>query len=399
MTSISAALGRVRPSPTIAATQRAREMAAEGRDVISLAAGEPDFDTPEHIREAAARAVAEGRTRYTAPDGIAELKRAVAAKFLRDNDLRYAPEQISVGTGGKQVIWNALMATLDPGDEVVIPAPFWVSYPDMVRLAGGTPVIVPTQAADGYRMGPDALAAAITPRTRWLILNSPSNPTGAAYDEAALRALCDVLMAHRHVHVLSDDIYEHILFGARFATPAQVEPGLADRTLTVNGVSKAYAMTGWRIGYAGGPAPLIAAMRTVQSQTTSCPCSVAQWAAVAALEGPQEGLAERAEAFRRRRDLVVAGLDACPGLACPVPDGAFYAYPSIEGGIGATSRGGARIEDDAAFAAALLEEEGVAVVHGAAFGGPPAFRVSYAASDAVLEEALARIRRFCEGLG
>ena len=398
MLKLSAAMGRVRPSPTIAATQRAREMAAEGRDVVSLAAGEPDFDTPAVVREAAARAIAEGRTRYTAPDGIPELKRAVAAKFARDNALSYGPDQISVGTGGKQVIWNALMATLDRGAEVVIPAPYWTSYPDMVRMAGGAPVIVPTRAEDGYRMAPEALARAITPRTRWLVLNSPSNPTGAAYGEADLRALAAVLAARPHVWVLSDDIYEHILHAGRFATIAQVEPALAERTLTVNGVSKAYAMTGWRIGYAGGPAALIAAMRTVQSQTTSCPCSIAQWAAVAALEGPQDGLAERAEAFRRRRDLVVAGLAACQGVRCPVPDGAFYAYPSIEGAIGATSRGGARIADDEAFARALLEEEGVGVVHGAAFGASPAFRVSYAASEEALREALARIRRFCEGL-
>ena len=398
MLRLSAAMGRVQPSPTIAATQRAREMAAEGRDVVSLAAGEPDFDTPEPVREAAARAIAEGRTRYTAPDGIPELKRAVAAKFARDNGLSYGPDGISVGTGGKQVIWNALMATLDPGAEVVIPAPYWTSYPDMVRMAGGAPVIVPTRAEDGYRMAPEALEAAITPRTRWLVLNSPSNPTGAAYGEAELRALAAVLAEHPQVWALSDDIYEHILYRGRFATLAQVAPSLADRTLTVNGVSKAYAMTGWRIGYAGGPAPLIAAMRTVQSQTTSCPCSIAQWAAVAALEGPQDGLAQRAEAFRRRRDLVVAGFGACPGVRCPVPDGAFYAYPSIEGCIGATSRGGARIGDDAAFARALLEEEGVGVVHGAAFGASPAFRVSYAASDEALREALTRIRRFCEGL-
>ena len=399
MVPISAALGRVKPSPTIAITQAARDMAAAGRDVISLSAGEPDFDTPEHVREAAADAIARGRTRYTAPDGIPELKRAAAAKFARDNDLSHAPAEISVGTGGKQVIWNALVATLDPGAEVVIPAPYWVSYPDMVRLAGGEPVIVPTRAEEGYLMTPEALGAAITPRTRWLVLNSPSNPTGAVYDEAGLRALTDVLMEHPQVHVMSDDIYEPIRYGVPFHTAAQVEPRLRDRALTVNGVSKAYAMTGWRIGYAAGPEPLVAAMRKVQSQTTSCPCSVSQWAAVAALEGPQEVVAERTEAFRRRRDAVVAALDACPGLRCPLPDGAFYAYPSIEGCIGATSRGGARIADDEAFVAALLKEEGVAVVHGAAFGASPAFRVSYAASDAALEEATTRIRRFCEGLG
>ena len=398
MVPISAALDRVRPSPTIAMTQRARDMAAAGRDVISLAAGEPDFDTPEHVRAAAARAIAEGRTRYTAPDGIPELKRAVAAKFARDNGLAYAPEEITVGTGGKQVIWNALMATLDPGSEVVIPAPYWVSYPDMARLAGGAPVIVPTRAEDGYRMAPEALEAAITPRTRWLVLNAPANPTGAAYDEDELRALAEVLLRHRQVHVLSDDIYEHIRYGAPFVTMAQVEPRLRERTLTVNGVSKAYAMTGWRIGYAGGPERLIAAMRKVQSQTTSCPCSIAQWAAVAALDGPQDLLAERAAAFERRRDAVVAALDACPGVRCPTPQGAFYVYPSIDGCVGTASRGGARIEDDGAFALALLEEEGVAVVHGAAFGASPAFRVSTAASDDALAEAMGRIARFCEGL-
>lgn len=398
MVPISAALGRVQTSPTIAMTQRAREMAAAGRDVISLSAGEPDFDPPAHVSEAAARAIAEGRTRYTAPDGIAELKRAVAAKFARDNGLDYGLDEISVAGGGKQVIWNALQATLDPGSAVIVPAPYWASYPDMVRLAGGEPVIVPTRAEEGFLLAPEALEAAITDRTRWLVLNSPSNPTGAIYPEAALRALADVLLRHPQVLVLSDDIYEHIRYGARFVTPAQVEPRLRDRTLTVNGVSKAYAMTGWRIGYAGGPAALIAAMRKVQSQTTSCPCSVSQWAAVAALDGPQDALAERAAAFERRRDLVVAALAACPGLACPVPEGAFYAYPSIEGCIGRTSRGGALISDDEAFALALLEEEGVAVVHGAAFGASPAIRISTAASEAALGEAMARLRRFCEGL-
>lgn len=398
MVPISAALGRVQTSPTIAMTQRAREMALAGRDVISLSAGEPDFDPPAHVSEAAVRAVAEGRTRYTAPDGIPELKRAVAAKFARDNGLDYAFDEISAAGGGKQVIWNALQATLDPGTEVIVPAPYWASYPDMVRLAGGEPVIVPTRAEEGFLLAPEALEAAITERTRWLVLNAPSNPTGAIYPEAALRALTDVLLRHPQVLVLSDDIYEHIRYGARFVTPAQVEPRLKDRTLTVNGVSKAYAMTGWRIGYAGGPAPLVAAMRKVQSQTTSCPCSVSQWAAVAALDGPQDALAERAAAFARRRDLVVEALAACPGLACPVPEGAFYAYPSIEGCIGRTSRGGALISDDEAFALALLEEEGVAVVHGAAFGASPAFRLSTAASEAALGEAMIRLRRFCEGL-
>ena len=399
MLTISAALGRVRPSPTIAATQRAREMARAGRDVISLSAGEPDFDTPEHVRAAAIRAIEGGATRYTAPDGIPELKRAIAAKFARDNGLDYGADEISVAAGGKQVIWSALQATLDPGVEVVIPAPYWASYPDMVRLAGGTPVIVPTRAEEGYRITPEALGAAITPRTRWVILNSPSNPTGAVLSPDALSALTAVILRHPRVWTMADDIYEHIRHGVPFATPAQVEPRLRGRTLTVNGVSKAYAMTGWRIGYGGAPAALVAAMRKVLSQTTSCPSSVAQWAAVAALEGPQEGLAARAAAFERRRDLVVAGLAGCPGVACPVPEGAFYVYPSIKGCIGATSRGGAAIADDEAFATALLEEEGVAVVHGAAFGASPAIRISTAASDEALAEAVGRIRRFCEGLG
>lgn len=394
MTPLSAAIHRVRPSPTIAMTQRAREMAARGRDVISLSAGEPDFDPPPHVAEAAARAISEGRTRYTAPDGIPELKRAVAAKFARDNGLDYAPAEITVGAGGKQVIWNALQATIDPGDEAVIFAPYWASYPDMVRLAGGTPVIVPTDGAPD----PAALEAAIGPRTRWAIVNSPANPTGAVIPPETIRALCDVLMRHPHVSVLSDDIYEHIRYDVPFATPAQVEPGLRRRTLTVNGVSKSHAMTGWRIGFAGGPEALIAAMRTVQSQTTSCPCSVAQWAAVAALDGPQDVLAERAGAFRRRRDLVLDALRSCPGMTCPVPDGAFYVYPSVGGCIGRTSAGGRPIGDDEAFASALLEEEGVAVVQGAAFGASPAVRISTAASDAALAEAMRRLQRFCEGL-
>ena len=398
MIPLSGALGRIRPSPTIAMTQRARDLAAAGRDVISLSAGEPDFDPPEHVAQAAIRAVAEGRTRYTAPDGIPELKRAVVEKFRRDGGLVYAADEVAVATGGKQVIANALQATLDPGSEVVIFAPYWASYPDMVRLAGGTPVIVPTSARRGHRPDPEALDAAIGPRTRWVILNSPSNPTGAVVGPDAMRGLTDVLLRHPHVAVLADDIYEHIRYGVPFATPAAVEPALRERTLTVNGVSKAYAMTGWRIGFAGGPEPLIAAMRTIQSQTTSCPCSVAQWAAVAALDGPQDVLAERAAAFERRRDLVIAGLAECPGMSCPVPEGAFYVYPSVAGCIGRTSPGGVAIADDEAFAAALLEEEGVAVVHGAAFGASPAIRISTAASDAALGEAVRRLRRFCAAL-
>ena len=399
MAFLSATLGRVRPSPTIAISTRARELKAAGRDVIALSAGEPDFDTPPHVREAAIAAIEAGRTRYTAPGGIPELKAAIAGKLRRDNGLDYAPGEIAVATGGKQVIALALAATLDPGDEVIVPAPYWVSYPDMTRLAGGEPVIARTRAEDGYRLTPEALEAAVGPRTKWLILNSPGNPTGAGYAAGHLRALAGVLLRHPQVHVMSDDIYEHLVYdGFAFATLAAVEPRLRDRVLIVNGVSKSHAMTGWRIGYGAGPAPLIAAMTKVQSQTTSCACSVAQWAAVAALEGPQDFVAESRAAFARRRDMVVAALDGCPGIGCPVPEGAFYVYPSIDGCLGRVSTGGARIGDDEAFAAALLEEAGVAVVHGAAFGASPAFRVSYAEADAVLAEAMARIRAFAEGL-
>jgi aspartate aminotransferase len=399
MSILSATLARVKPSPTIAMTTRAAEMKAAGRDVISLSAGEPDFDTPPHIREAAKRAIDAGHTRYTAVDGIAELKAAVAAKFRRENRLDYAPSQVTVGTGGKQVICNALMATLNPGDEVIVPAPYWVSYPDMVMLAGGVPVIVPASMETGYKVTPDQLEAAITPRTKWLIFNSPSNPTGAGYARDELKGLTDVLMRHPHVWILTDDMYEHIAFdGFAFCTPAEVEPGLKDRTLTMNGVSKAYAMTGWRIGYAAGPRELIAGMAKIQSQTTSNPCSISQWAAVAALDGPQDFLADNARIFQRRRDLVVAGLNAAEGVNCPVPEGAFYVYPSVAGCIGRTSRGGTRITDDEAFATALLEETGAAVVFGAAFGLSPHFRVSYAASDDLLREACVRIQDFCAGL-
>ena len=399
MAFLSDTLARVQPSPTIAATQKARELKAAGRDVISLSAGEPDFDTPANVCEAAIDAIRRGETRYTAVDGIPELKAAIAAKFARENGLTYAPEEISVGTGGKQILFNALMATLNPGDEVVIPAPYWVSYPDMVLLAGGTPVFVEGRADAGYKITPEDLESAITDKTNWLIFNSPSNPTGAGYTADEIRALTDVLLRHPQVWVLSDDIYEHLAYdGFRFATPAEVEPRLKDRTLTMNGVSKAYAMTGWRIGYAGGPKPLIDAMRKLQSQSTSNPCSVSQWAAVEALNGPQDVLPEWREAFRRRRDLVVAGLAECPGLRCPVPEGAFYVYPTLDSCIGKTSAGGTPIADDEAFCTALLEEEAVAVVHGAAFGLSPAFRVSYATSEELLTEAVTRIRRFCEGL-
>ncbi|MTH76119.1 pyridoxal phosphate-dependent aminotransferase [Paracoccus aestuariivivens] len=399
MSLLSQTLARVKPSPTIAITGRARELAAEGRDIISLSAGEPDFDTPEHIREAAKAAIDAGHTRYTAVDGIPELKRAICDKFLRENGLEYTPAQVTVGTGGKQILYNALMATLNPGDEVIIPAPYWVSYPDMVLLAGGTPVIVEGAMENGYRITPDQLEAAISSKTKWVIMNSPSNPTGAGYGETHMRGLTDVLMRHPHVWVLSDDIYEHLVFDDFvFVTPAQIEPGLKERTLTMNGVSKSYAMTGWRIGYGAGPVELIKAMGKLQSQSTSNPTSISQYAALAALEGPQDYLETSRAVFERRRNLVVAGLNACPGMTCPVPEGAFYVYPSIKDLIGKTSAGGALIADDEAFATALLNETGVAVVFGAAFGLSPHFRISYATSDEVLTDACDRIRRFCEGL-
>ncbi len=396
---LSATLDRVKPSPTVAVTGLVAELKAAGRDIISLGAGEPDFPTPENIREAAKRAIDDGKTKYTAVDGIAELKEAIAAKFARDNALEYSTAEITVGTGGKQVLYNALMATLNPGDEVIIPAPYWVSYPDMVLLAGGEPVIIEGAVANGFRITPEQLEAAITPKTKWLIFNSPSNPTGAGYHEEQIRALTDVLERHPHVWVLTDDMYEHIAFpGFEFCTPAQIAPILKDRTLTLNGVSKAYAMTGWRIGYAGGPAHLIAAMRKIQSQSTSNPCSVSQWAAVEALNGPQDFILDNVGIFRRRRDLVVQKLNDAEGIECATPDGAFYVYPSIAGCIGKTSASGALIDNDEAFSKALLEETGVAVVFGAAFGLSPAFRVSYATSDDLLTEACDRIQSFCAGL-
>lgn len=396
---LSATLSRVKPSPTMSISARALEMQAAGQDVIGLSAGEPDFDTPENIRNAGIRAINEGRTRYTAADGIPELKQAVCDKLRRDNGLDYVPAQVSIGSGGKQNLYNALMATLNPGDEVIIPAPYWVSYPDMVRLAGGEPVFVETRLEDGFKLRAQALEAAITDKTRWFIFNSPSNPTGAGYGRAELKALTDVLMRHPHVWVLTDDMYEHLAYdGFEFCTPAQVEPGLYPRTLTCNGVSKAYAMTGWRIGYAAGPEVLIAGMRKVQSQSTSNPCSISQWAAVEALTGPQDFLAAHNAVFVRRRDMVVSMLNDIDGVTCPVPDGAFYVYPSIAGLIGKTSAQGTLLSDDEAFATALLEEVGVAVVFGAAFGLSPNFRVSYATSDAALRDACQRIQRFCAGL-
>ena len=396
---ISQAVARIKPSATVAMTGRIAELRAQGREIIGLSVGEPDFDTPKHIREAAKAAIDAGKTRYTAPDGIAELKDAIVAKFARENGLTYAPDQVIVGTGGKQVLFNALLATVDPGDEVIVPAPYWVSYPDMVALMGGVPVVVETDISTGYRMTPEALEAAITPRTKWLIFNSPSNPTGAGYSEAQLRGLTEVLMRHPQVWVMSDDMYEHIAFpGFDFRTVAQVEPGLFDRTLTVNGVSKAYAMTGWRIGYAGGPREVIRAMSKVQTQSTSNACSVAQWAAVAALNGPQDYIAESCVSFLRRRDLVVAALNGIDGIDCPTPDGAFYVYPSIAGLIGKRTPDGRVLATDEDFTGALLDATGIAVVHGAAFGCSPAFRVSYAADDNVLRTAMSRLSEFCASL-
>ncbi len=399
MAFLSDTLSRVKPSPTIAVTTKAAELKAEGRDVIGLGAGEPDFDTPQNIKDAAKAAIDAGKTKYTAVDGIPELKKAICAKFKRDNGLEYTPAQVTIGTGGKQVLYNALMATLNAGDEVVIPAPYWVSYPDMVLLAGGEPVIAEATAETAYKLTPEALEAAITPRTKWLIFNSPSNPTGAGYTWDELKALTNVLMRHPNVWVMSDDMYEHLVYDDfTFCTPAQVEPALYERTLTVNGVSKAYAMTGWRIGYAAGPVEIIKAMGKIQSQSTSNPCSISQWAAVEALTGPQDYIAENNKTFQRRRDLVVEMLNAAEGLECPVPEGAFYVYPTIKGCIGKTSEGGAKIADDEAFATALLEETGVAVVFGAAFGTSPCFRVSYATSDEALREACSRIQKFCAEL-
>ncbi len=399
MAFLSDTLARVKPSPTIAVTTKAQALKAEGKDVIGLGAGEPDFDTPENIREAAKRAIDAGKTRYTAVDGIPELKAAICAKFLRENGLTYTPQQVSVGTGGKQILYNALMATLNPGDEVIIPAPYWVSYPDMVLLAGGTPVPVVAGIDTDFKLTPEQLEAAITPKTKWFIFNSPSNPTGAGYTRDELKALTDVLMRHPHVWVMSDDMYEHLVFDDfEFCTPAEVEPGLYDRTLTCNGVSKAYAMTGWRIGYAAGPVPLIKAMGTIQSQSTSNPCSVSQYAALEALSGPQEFLADWRRVFQGRRDLVVSMLNQAKGIRCPKPEGAFYVYPDISGCIGKATPAGMVITNDEVFATALLEETGVAVVFGAAFGLSPNFRVSYATSDEVLREACARIQRFCASL-
>ncbi|MFN4309369.1 MAG: pyridoxal phosphate-dependent aminotransferase [Ferrovibrio sp.] len=396
---LSDALGRIKPSATIAATQKARALKAAGRDVIGLGAGEPDFETPANIREAAKAAIDRGETRYTDVDGTPALKQAIVEKFKRENGLTYKPEQITVGTGGKQVLFNALLATVNPGDEVIIPAPYWVSYPDIVNFAGGTPVFVTGKAEDGFKLRADALEKAITAKTKWVILNSPSNPSGAAYTRDELKALTDVLLRHPHVWILTDDMYEHLVYdNFVFTTPAQVEPALYERTLTMNGVSKAYCMTGWRIGYAGGPQPLIKAMANLQSQSTSNPSSISQAAAVEALNGPQDFIPKNNAVFKQRRDLVVSMLNQAKGIHCPKPEGAFYVYPSCAGAIGKTSRGGVKINTDQDFCNALLEEKGVAVVFGEAFGLSPHFRISYATSTEALKDACSRIQEFCAEL-
>ena len=393
-------LKRIKPSPTIAVTDKARALKAAGRDVIGLGAGEPDFDTPDNIKQAAIKAILGGKaSKYTQVDGLAELKEAVAGKFKRENGLDYKTSQITVGAGGKQVLYNAFMATLNPGDEVIIPAPYWVSYPDMVLLAGGTPVPVVGTMENGFKISAAALERAITPKTKWFLLNSPSNPTGAAYSRAELKALTDVLVKHPHVHVMTDDMYEHLVYDDfKFTTPAQVEPSLYDRTLTINGTSKAYCMTGWRIGYAGGPEPLIKAMAMIQSQSTTNPAAVSQWAAVEALNGTQDFIPKHNKIFKARRDLAVSMLNQANGLKCPTPEGAFYVYPSCAGTIGKKASTGKTLTTDEDFVTELLEAEGVAVVHGSAFGLGPAFRISYAVKTEDLEEACRRIQRFCGNL-
>ncbi len=392
-------LNKVKPSPTLAITKLALRLKAEGKDVIGLAAGEPDFDTPDFIKFAAIEAIKQGKTKYTAVDGTPELKQAIVSKFMRENGLCYQPNQVIVGTGGKQVIYNALMATLSPGDEVIIPAPYWVSYPDMVNLAGGEPVFINTSADSGFKLQPQDLEKAITPRTKWFILNSPSNPTGGTYSEKEIRALADVLLRHPHVWVLTDDIYEHLIYdNFEFMTIAQVEPQLFDRTLTLNGVSKAYNMTGWRIGYAGGPEALIKKMAEVQGHSTSNPSSISQAAATAALNGPQEFMVKQRDAFQQRRDMVVQMLNDIPGITCGKPAGAFYVYPSCAGIVGRKTPNGVVINSDEDFAKYLLEAEGIAVVPGPGFGLSPYFRISYAISMEALKEACNRIKRACSKL-
>ena len=396
---ISDSLNRIQPSATIAITTKAQVLQAEGKNVIGLAAGEPDFETPRNIKDAAIKAINDGKTRYTAVDGIPELKKAICAKFKRDNDLDYKPAQVSVGTGGKQVLFNALMATVNPGDEVIVPAPYWVSYPDIVMLAGGKPVVVQGDAAKGFKLQAADLEKAITPKTKWLILNSPSNPSGAAYSHSEMKALTDVLVKYPHVWILTDDMYEHLVYDDfKFVTPAQIEPTLYERTLTMNGVSKSYCMTGWRIGYAAGPETLIKAMAKLQSQSTSNPSSIAQWASVEALNGPQDFIAAHNEIFKARRDLVVSMLNQANGLSCMTPEGAFYVYPSCAGTIGKTAPSGKAIATDEDFVSELLAAEGVAAVHGSAFGTSPYFRISYATATTTLEDACTRIQRFCGNL-
>src|SRR5499426_2997334 len=399
MAFLADSLQRIKPSPTIAVTDKARVLKSAGRDVIGLGAGEPDFDTPDNIKKAAVAAIQRGETKYTDVDGTAALKKAICAKFKRENNLDYKPEQITVGTGGKQVLYNALAATLNAGDEVIIPAPYWVSYPDMVLLCEGKPVFVPCGENSGFKMSAEDLEKAITPKTKWVILNSPSNPTGAAYSRAELKALTDVLVKHPHVWVMTDDMYEHLVYdNFEFTTPAQIEPRLYERTLTVNGCSKAYCMTGWRIGYAGGPEPLIKAMAMIQSQMTSNPTAVAQWAAVEALDGPQDFIPKHNAIFKERRDLCVSMLNQARGIQCPKPEGAFYVYPSCAGTMGRTAPSGNKLVTDEDFVTELLEAEGVAVVQGTPFGFGPAFRISYATKTEDVEEACRRIQRFCGNL-
>jgi aspartate aminotransferase len=396
---ISDSLNRIQPSATISISNKAMALKADGRDIIGLSAGEPDFDTPDNIKDAAIAAIRKGETKYTNVDGIPELKKAIVAKFKRENGLDYKVSQVSVGTGGKQILFNALLATVNPGDEVVIPAPYWVSYPDIVMLAGGKPVFVETTIEHGFKLQPEQLERAITAKTKWFVFNSPSNPSGAAYSKAELKKVTDVLMKHPHVWVLTDDMYEHLVYDDFvFATPAQVEPRLYERTLTMNGVSKAYCMTGWRIGYGAGPEPLIKAMSKLQSQSTSNPSSIAQWAAVEALNGPQAFIPAHNKIFKERRDLVVSMLNQAKGLSCPTPEGAFYVYPSCKSAIGKTAPSGNVIKNDEDFVTELLAAEGVAAVHGAAFGTSPFFRISYATATEVLEDACRRIQRFCGNL-
>ena len=396
---LSESLGRIQPSPTIAVTQKARDLKVAGRDVIGLGAGEPDFDTPDNIKEAAIAAIRRGETKYTAVEGIPELRAAVARKFKRENNLDYSVAQTFVAPGGKAIVFNALLATLNPGDEVICIAPYWVSYPDIVLLGGGKPVIVEALLEDGFRLTPTALEAAITPKTKWIIFNQPSNPTGACYTRAQLKALTDVLLKHPQVWVLTDDMYEHLVYGGfEFSTIAEVEPRLYGRTLTMNGVSKAYSMTGWRIGYCGGPEPLIKAMAKLQSQSASNASSISQWASVEALNGPQDFIPKFQKVFEERRDLVVSMLNQAQGIECSKPEGAFYVYPTIQKLIGKVAPSGKVIATDEDFASELLETEGVAVVHGAAFGLSPFFRISYATSNSALEEACRRVQRFCGNL-